>query len=171
MNYRLANKKDLPGVVDFLKLVDNDFVPPLSKRFDIRKEVKSLFEHGEKFLLLEKKGKFIGLLSFSEKWAKTPDAWITFLVVHPAFREKFFGRNLIAQCFNILIGDKSPKVVVRTWSTNQKALELYDKQGFKITKGLKDDRGKDLDTILLEKPVEEIKIIIKKGKHGDTKER
>lgn len=163
MNYRLATKKDLPQIVDFLKLIDNDFQPSLSKRFDIDKEVKSLFEHGEKFLLLEKEQKLLGLLSFSEKWAKTPDAWITFLAVHPTCREKFYGRNLMAECFNILIGDKSSKVVVRTWSTNQKALELYNKQGFQILKVIKDDRGKDLDTIVLEKPVEEIKIIIKKG--------
>jgi ribosomal protein S18 acetylase RimI-like enzyme len=169
MNYRLATKKDLPQIINFFKLIDVDFIPPLSKRFDVEREIKSLFEHSEKFLLLEKKKRIIGLVSFSENWGGGPDTYISFLIVHPSYRGKFIGRNLLAKCFNILIGDKVPKVVTRTWATNKKALELYEKEGFGIKKTLQDDREKGLNTIFLEKPLEGIHII-KKGKYEDSPE-
>jgi len=166
MNYRLATQDDLERVINFFQLVDNDFVPPLSKRFDIKKEIKSLFKHQEKFLLLEKKGRIIGVLSFSEDKNKKY-ALISYLVIHPAYRDKNLGRNLLEECFNLLIGDKIPKVIIQTWSTNQKALDLYSKKGFVIKKIVKDDRGPDLDTIILEEPLERIRINYKID--GDNK--
>jgi N-acetylglutamate synthase-like GNAT family acetyltransferase len=93
MNYRLATKKDLPQIINFFKLIDVDFIPPLSKRFDVEREIKSLFEHSEKFLLLEKKKRIIGLVSFSENWGGGPDTYISFLIVHPSYRGKFIGRT------------------------------------------------------------------------------
>jgi ribosomal protein S18 acetylase RimI-like enzyme len=162
MNYRLATSKDLPSIVSFFKLVDTDFVPPLSKRGgDIEKFTKSLFEHGEKFLLLEKKKRIIGILSFSESQKKDACAHISYLVIHPSYRDKCLGRNLLNECFNILIGDKASNVLLETWSTNKKALDLYKKEGFELKKILKCDRGDKSDTIVLEEPLEKIHIIKK----------
>ena len=169
MDYRLATKKDLPKIIIFFKLIDVDFIPPLSQRFDIEKEIKSLFEHGEKFLLLEKKKRIVGLVSFSEKCEGGSSACITFLAVHPSYREKFIGRNLLAECFNILIGNKAPKVVVKTWSTNKKALELYKKEGFEVKEILKNDRGGNLDMIVLEKSLEGIQLIRRENNEDSSK--
>jgi len=158
MNYRQATKKDFPKIVNFFKLNDSDFVPPLSKRApSIEQLVEGLFNQGEKFILLEKKGRIVGLLSFTQN-PKSKSAHISYLVIHPSYRDKGLGRNLLSECFNLLIGTKTPKVIVETWSTNQKALDLYDKKGFTIKEVFKDDRGKGLDTIVLEEPLEGINI-------------
>ena len=159
MQYRLAEKKDLPAIINFFKLVDIDFVPPLSEReICIDKKIESLFKHGESFLLLEKMGRIIGVITFSEDTKNSGDAHISYFAIHPSYRDKCLGRNLISECFNILIGDKSPGVLVETWSENKKALELYTKKGFAVQKVFKCDRGKNLDTIVLEEPLEGIHI-------------
>ena len=94
------------------------------------------------------------LLNFLKK----KEAIISTLAIHPKYRGKFLGRNLLSECFNILIEDKISKVNIHTWSTNKDALNLYKKKGFIIEKIKKEDRGKDIDTIFLSEVLEGIKI-------------
>lgn len=170
MNYHLANKNDLPKIVSFFELVDNDFVPTLSEReINIEKKIKSLYKHGEKFLLLQKMKRIIGVISFSENQSGKGNAHISYFAIHPSYREKFLGRNLLCECLNILIGDKEAWVQVETWSDNKKALELYNKEGFEVKKVLKSDRGKNLDTIILEEPLEDIHILRKEKNENSSK--
>ena len=164
MNYKLATKKDLPRVVNFFQLVDKDFIPYLSKRFDIEKNLYSLFEHDEKILILEKIKRILWVICFSIDQNKKNCAHISYLAIHPSHRNKLLGRNLLNECLNILIGNKVSKVFIETWSTNKEALDLYDKKGFVIKKIINNDRGEGLDTIVLEEPIAGIKTFKKKEK-------
>ncbi len=77
--------------------------------------------------MLEKSNKILGICGFHKHWKDTNDAYVSIIAVHPDWRQKGLGQNLMAECFNILIDEKVPKVILKTWSENEQLQDIHIK--------------------------------------------
>lgn len=159
---REAEKKDQALIRAFIELVDSEFYPPLSKRpggIEERIE-KSLAKPEANFIIAEarqnpEKGSELertaGLLSYERAWEGEKNAYISFVAVNPNFRNRKIASRLIKALEEKMHPEGMEQIYVCTWSTNQPARTLYEKQGFLTERIIKEDRGPGVDTLYLAK--------------------
>jgi ribosomal protein S18 acetylase RimI-like enzyme len=156
---RKATHKDFKELYNFFELVNNDFIPPISKRRGLpkKKEIENFTKkmiRGKKstMIIFESNRKINGIICFSEDYWKNKNIpHIVEFAVHKSHRHKGVGTLLLEYIFNLLERKGYKSVTIRTWSTNKLALNLYRKVGFKKIKTIKNDRGKGIDTIYFKK--------------------
>ncbi|MFQ6063400.1 MAG: GNAT family N-acetyltransferase [Methanosarcinales archaeon] len=149
MIVREAQKTDYYELYKFMELLDAEFVPPLSLREGgIEGRLNNtLCKHNSNFLIAEDVHGIRGIIGYKKHWKNELDAYVSIVAVHPKYRG-----NGISKILNDILQKKLKKDGIKylnvcTWSTNEAALNLYNKQGYKINCIKKNDRGEGIDTI------------------------
>ncbi len=157
MEIREGLPDDLERLIDFIELVDHEFVPPLSLRPDgIYDRVSgTLAKADSNFLIGESNGRVVGVVGYRKNWngieEAMEEAYISFIAVHPGHRGQNIARLLDRALAQKLGPDGMTHVNVTTWSTNPDAYRMYQRLGYVVSKTLKDHRGPGVDTIYFRK--------------------
>lgn len=139
------NKKYLDSLISLFKLIDKEFVPSVSER-DFDRCVDEVLSSSANLFIALYNEKVVGFISFFDK---PNNFYIDWLADHPNFRHHRVASILLEECIIKAKNLGKKGVEIGTWSTNNKALNLYKELGFKIIKTIKDDRGKGIDTVKL----------------------
>jgi ribosomal protein S18 acetylase RimI-like enzyme len=154
--------------------VDNDFVPPLSKRRSLEFWLE-IFDQGSILYAKAPLGDAVaGFLAYYP--ALDPDtyqrllpyvniapvvslpgsretfreAYLHFIAVTPAYRGRQVSSALLAQLLQEVQEQGISRLRVITWSTNTGSLNLYKKFNFTVFHRVPDDRGEGIDSVYLE---------------------
>ncbi|MCD9470814.1 GNAT family N-acetyltransferase [Photobacterium phosphoreum] len=119
----LINRQEF---LDFLNLVDLEFIPPLSNKIIFNDYYDKIMEVGN-IGCYYVNNKIIGLVIFYDN---QDIAQITLVAVDPKYRGKGIASKIINSVLNEI--NKSTRII--TWESNVRAICLYKKLGFKITK-------------------------------------
>jgi ribosomal protein S18 acetylase RimI-like enzyme len=148
---KFKNKKgEYEKLLNFLKLVDKDFYPPLSERCPLKEYLNAIVKDGI-IIYLTENNKVIGMIGYYYFSKKFNCAYINTIAVLKEFRGKEFGELLLKKCLSDIKNQNIKKVKTRTWSTNKISIHLYEKFGFKVCNIVKNDRGPGVDSIYFEK--------------------
>ena len=148
---------DLGRLIDFMELVDHEFVPPLSLRpGGIYDRVSStLAKADSNFLIGESNGRLVGAVGYRKNWNGIEkvigESYISFIAVHPGYRGQNNAMLLDRALVQKLWSDGMTHVNVTTWSTNPGAYRMYHCLGYVVSNTLKDHRGPGVDTIYFRK--------------------
>ena len=159
MEIREGLPDDLGRLVDFMELIDHEFVPPLSLRpSGIYERVSGTFAKVDSnFLICESNGRLVGAVGYRKNWNGIEEvmgeAYISFIAVHPVYRGQNIAKLLDRALAQKLGPDKVTHVNVTTWSTNPGAYRMYQRLGYVVSKTLKDHRGAGVDTIYFRKNI------------------
>ncbi|MBC2696774.1 MAG: GNAT family N-acetyltransferase [ANME-2 cluster archaeon] len=100
MEIREGLPDDLGRLIDFMELVDNEFVPPLSLRAGgIYERVSgTLAKVDSNFLIGESNGRLVGAVGYRKNYngieEVLEEAYISFIAVHPGYRGQNIARLL-----------------------------------------------------------------------------
>lgn len=159
-------------LLQVLKEVDQEFLPPLSHRKPLEFWM-TLFEKGTILYALERE-KVAGFLAYypsltgeilkelkacvnlgpvishPQTNSDYQGAYLHFIATSPPFR----GNKISSLLMTTLLEDVQQKNVTRmrvvTWSTNNESLHLYTKHGFRIFHRAPNDRGEGVASVYLE---------------------
>ena len=157
MKIREGLPDDLEQLINFMELVDQEFVPPLSLRQGgIYGRVSgTLVNVDSNYLVCESNGKIIGAVGYRKNYNGIEEilgeAYISFIAVHPACRGQNIGRLLERALVQDLCSDGITHINVTTWSTNPDAYHMYRQLGYFVSETLHDHRGPGVDTIYFRK--------------------
>ncbi|PIN85727.1 MAG: hypothetical protein COV47_00725 [Candidatus Diapherotrites archaeon CG11_big_fil_rev_8_21_14_0_20_37_9] len=157
------SKGEIEKLTNFLKEVDDDFLPPLSDtNFERLGTGKSLGEYLGKFpkkglIYAEKNGKVTGLLGYFDYFEKYGTGFIENVSVLKSQRQHGIGSKMLEMAINTMKKTGIEKITVRTWTTNAASIRLYKKFGFNIKKTIHNDRGNGVGSIIFEKNIGEKK--------------
>jgi len=136
MEIREGLPDDLERLIDFMELVDNEFVPPLSLQpGGIYERVSgTLAKVDSNFIIGESNGRVVGAMGYRKNWNGIEEvlgeAYISFIAVHPGYR----GQNIARLLDRALAKKRGPvwvtHVNVTTWSTNPGAYRMYQQLGY-----------------------------------------
>lgn len=145
---------DYHRIYRFMKLVNDDFTPPLDEREkNIQERIQNtLYKPDSGYLILESQTMdsnifIIGIIGFDKYWKNEMDAYINFLAIHPEYRGLGLSSILVKKVESKLKYEGIQHINVCTWSTNKPVLNFYEKRNFQVNQVLKNDRGYGLDTI------------------------
>lgn len=147
MNFLIKNynQKYKSDVLCLFKLVDHEFVPTIKDRgFD--NCTKEIFAKNVSVKLAIYQEKVVGLISYIKK---DNFVYVDWLMDHPNFRHHRVASILLEECMIKAKKEESKYVEIKTWSTNERALCLYQELGFKIVCSIANDRGNNIDTVEL----------------------
>jgi len=139
MEIREGLPDDLGRLIDFMELVDHEFVPPLSSRpGGIYDRVSgTLAKVDSNFLIGESNGSVVGAVGYRKNWNGTEEvmgeAYISFIAVHPGYRGQNIARLLDRALAKKLWSDRMTHVNVTTWSTNPGAYRMYQQLGYVVS--------------------------------------
>jgi len=157
MEIREGLPDDLERLIDFMELVDNEFVPPLSLQpGGIYERVSgTLAKMDSNFIIGESNGRVVGAMGYRKNWNGIEEvlgeAYISFIAVHPGYRGQNIARLLDRALAKKLCPVWVTHVNVTTWSTNPGAYRMYQQLGYVVSKTLKNHRGPGVDTIYFRK--------------------
>ena len=157
MEIREGLADDFEILIDFMELVDHEFVPPLFLRpGGIYERVSgTLAKVDSNFLIGDSNGRVVGVVGYRKNWNGIKkvlgEAYISFIAVHPEYRGQSIARLLDRALVQKLGPGGMTHVNVTTWSTNLGAYRIYQHLGYVVSKTLKDHRGPGVDTIYFRK--------------------
>lgn len=154
-------------ILELMTLCDNDFVPPMSKRFSpfqsdlsaagseseasILRYYKAMMK--ETVLCAVEDGVLLGFVTYVEDLeykdvitaADQPNLYVCTLIVNPLAR----GRGLTYRMYDYLFNEKyaDRSIFTRTWSTNAAHISILKKYGFEEIHRIPNDRGESIDTV------------------------
>lgn len=127
--------------IDFLISIDNEFIPPLSKKIDFDEFYSKIIKNAN-VRFIYKENKIIGLIVF---YNNLNFAQITLVAVDTRSRGQGLAYNLLSSILNEI--DKPIRII--TWKENKKAIDLYKRVGFEIIGNDINEYG--INQILMEK--------------------
>ena len=149
-----------------LAAADDEFVPPLSARegttqteglSEQRNDVLDEYYEqciDQSFILAYEADTVYGFLSFKrgydiEEFGQyTPSTYVSTVIVDPDTRREGYARAMYEELLtNTPEEIRDPYVTTRTWSTNDRHLNLLDDLGFELLERVEDDRGDGIDTV------------------------
>ena len=160
-------KKYSNDILMLMKLCDNDFVPPMSKRFspfqselghsENESESGILHYHSammnESVICIVENGTLLGFVTYVENYINQtvitdkdlPNIYVCTLIVNPSAR----GRGLTMVMYDHLFYEKytDRNLFTRTWSTNRAHISILKKYGFHEIHRIENDRGEGIDTV------------------------
>ena len=125
-------------IYNLIKKYDKEFVPPL---LDINKL------YNQNFIIARDKNNnnLIGFLSYYNTEIQEVDCnYITTIIVDKNYRRKGVAYSLYNEMFTL---NTDLPIIVRTWSTNEKYINLLRKLDYVCFNVLKNNRGNGMDTM------------------------
>jgi len=139
------DEKYKEDILQLFKLVDKEFIPTISDRgFD--NCIKEIFAKNVFVQLAVYQEKVVGVISYIKN---NNFVYVDWLMDHPSFRHHRVASILLEECIIKAKKEKFKYVKIKTWSTNEKALCLYQELGFNIIDSVSNDRGNGVDTVEL----------------------
>ncbi len=160
-------------LLEVLKAVDQDFLPPLSQRRDLEFWLE-LFEKGI-IIYAQVEDRVAGFIVYYpalknqilqdlqscvnvDPVLKNPNsdevfqgAYMHFIAISPEFRGKNIASALMNELNESMMRNGISSLRVITWSSNIKSLNLYKKHGYYIYKrNLDPNRGEGVESVYLE---------------------
>lgn len=124
----------------------SSYVYPWSARFFLQE----IAAQCARPILAEICGQIVGYVLF---WVLPDDVDVHNIAVHPSFRRRGIGRQLLQQAIAAAHSRGSPRVTLEVRKSNLGAQKLYESLGFFVTgmrKGYYSDDGEDAITMALE---------------------
>ena len=148
---KFTNKnEEYKKLLDFLKNVDDDFYPPLSRRSPLKDYLDAIIKDGI-IIYLIKDNEIIGIVGYYYFSKEFNCAYIKIIAILKEFRRKKLGKLLLENCLSDLKNNNIERVKIKTWSTNKINIRLCEKLGFQVCNIVKNDRDFGIDSIYLEK--------------------
>ena len=132
-NISLIQSKDLNDYSDILKEFDNFFGEEFEK--DIKAWCNNKKDNmpgfWEVYLIKLNNNKIVGITGiYSLKSVKNDELWLGWFGVLKKYRNQGIGGNVLNKIFEIVRDKGAKELSVFTWNDN-KAIELFEKKGFK----------------------------------------
>lgn len=111
--------------------------------------VKPIARYG-KIYIIKYESKLIGFVEMLKKWGKD-EVYIYSFAIKGNMQGKSFGKKLMEYTINQLKKEKISKLSLTVNGENIHAVKLYEKFGFKKIKTLKDEYGRGVHRVYMEK--------------------
>ncbi|WP_262731121.1 GNAT family N-acetyltransferase [Alloalcanivorax marinus] len=131
MTWRLVEDDDSKRVVDFLRLVDGYFYPPLHLRVDIDDYAIKLAHHATNFFLVAE-NRDIAHSAFYCNNAKYRVAFLSSLSIHPEFRGSGAAGHILQETVKACHQRGMVRLRLEVDARNLRAVKFYLKQGFRF---------------------------------------
>ena len=146
---RRGTADDLAAVLAFFRLLDDEFVPPLSQREPLEERARAAVSapgYGCALVTTES-GETIALAVFRRfADATRPTAELSFFGVHPDWRRRALGSAFRGWLLDELRTLGFVAVRTRTWSSNRAMIALNRRHGFELIRVAVDERGPGVDS-------------------------
>lgn len=132
LSYRFK-KASSDDIIEHLNKCTNDFNPPLNKCVNIIEYGGKIYN---KTLTFEcwNKNKLIGLIAAYFNDFETNTGFITNVSVIKEYQGYGIASKLLSNTINYAKENKFNKILLEVYKTNNKAIKLYEKYGFKMIK-------------------------------------
>lgn len=126
-------KASSDDIIEHLNKCSNDFNPPLNKCVNIIEYGRKIYN---KALTFEcwKNTKLIGLIAAYFNDFETNTGFITNVSVIKEYQGNSIASKLLSNTINYAKENKFNKILLEVYKTNNKAIKLYEKYGFKMIK-------------------------------------
>lgn len=129
MKYEWCSGKQYSDRINnFLKKVDKDMIPQLSKRVVICEYANKLAFNSDTLFV---KNKYQDIAACSV-YCNREDAFISSIAVKKKFRNQQIATNLLKETIEHVKGKKCSKIFLKVWNKNIPAVKLYEKIGFSL---------------------------------------
>lgn len=150
---RIINNTEINDIekelINYLYNHDKDFPIPITNKVDIEKYVQKILKLGHCLISFDNK-KIVGILIYYDNDIETNTAFLSLVSVDKEYRNQGIASKMINHLIkNMENVDYIKYIDVPTHITNETAIILYKKFGFKFT-GIK----KEDNTIILRKVLE-----------------
>jgi len=115
------------NIVDFIKKLDHEFVPPLLVRgMNIDHYVEKIFRQGDAALALVQ-DQLVGLVTFYCNDLESRTAYLSWTGVDPDYRGRGISIRLISKCLEKCRNAGMQRLNVDTWDTHDQMIGIYQK--------------------------------------------
>jgi ribosomal protein S18 acetylase RimI-like enzyme len=153
MTFRKPILEDKAKIEDFLILVRNDYIPPLTKE-EMEDEINEIYLGNRKAILaVTVKRQLVGYLSWKQYPKNKNFGYIANLAVDPNFRHKGISIKLRKMAFAQIKKANYKGAYTTTWHKNKVVIESNQKIGMKLVRTYRDEkfRGPGAKTCLFRK--------------------
>jgi len=123
----LLNTSKLTDIQEHLESCDNNFIPPLSSKINIKDYSKKLFQHAERYEAWDRH-LLIGLVAMYVSPKNT--GFITNVSLLKDYQGAGIANKLVTNCINSAVEKKIGLIELEVNLNNYVALNLYSKLGF-----------------------------------------
>jgi ribosomal protein S18 acetylase RimI-like enzyme len=128
-----ANWNDFNDILNLLNAVNNEFVPPLTDSENLRVKITRILNDRQRgWIKAVDEGVVIGVVAIIYNYRRPQLGLIETLAVLPEFRRLGIGKKLVQFAMSKLFQSGMETSLITTWETNEAALAMYEKLGFKM---------------------------------------
>ncbi len=128
-----ANWNDFNDILNLLTAVNNEFVPPLSEGENLRVKITRILNDRRRgWIKAVDGGRVVGVVAIIYHYRRPQLGLIETLAVLPKFRRLGIGVKLVQFAMFKLFKNGMEASLITTWETNNAALAMYEKLGFKM---------------------------------------
>ena len=134
MNFYVINKDMIAAkedLINFLKVMDNEFPKPLSKKVKIEDYIEKLINNGI-IIVSKDKNNIVGLVAGYINDYKECLAYISIIAVKNEYRSKHIGKKLLNIFENIALKNGMKNILLTVHRDNKRAIEFYKKNNYSI---------------------------------------
>jgi len=155
---REASKEDARAITDVVNSVASEkrYILTEKSREDWDKAVSEIKEKGRGLLIVaQADGKVVGMGHLTKgKWEKNRHVGFLGMVILKEFREIGIGTAMMDYMMRYARQERLEKISLNVFSTNERAIHLYQKFGFKLEGAIKRQykiEGKYVDELFMRK--------------------
>lgn len=126
------NEAGEDDIVGHLALCDANFIPPLSRRVDLRVYARKIVDRAFRFEAWAA-GQLIGLVAVYGNDPAHRNAFVTSVSVLPEWQGRGIAVHLLGDCIRQVRALGFGGIELEVDRRNTKAIGLYERQGFKTT--------------------------------------
>ena len=128
-----ANWNDFNDILALLNAVNDEFVPPLTEGESLRVKITRILNDRRRgWFKAVDGGRVVGVVAVIYHYRRPQLGLIETLAVLPEFRRFGIGMKLVQFAMSKLFQDGMDASLITTWETNEAALAMYKKLGFKM---------------------------------------
>jgi len=128
-----ANWNDFNDILNLLNVVNNEFVPPLTDGENLRVKITRILNDRRRgWIKAVDRERVIGVVAVIYNYRRPQLGLIETLAVLPEFRRIGIGIKLVQFAMSKLFQDGMDASLITTWETNEAALAMYERLGFKV---------------------------------------
>ena len=128
-----ADWRDFNGILEVLRLVDEEFIPTLTETENLYVKVSRIFNDRKRgWIKAVAHGRVIGVVAVIYDYTRPKLGLIETLAVAPEYRRCGIGRRLVQFAMLVLLQNGMESSLITTWETNTAAIRLYLSFGFKL---------------------------------------
>jgi ribosomal protein S18 acetylase RimI-like enzyme len=128
-----ANWNDFNDILNLLNAVNNEFVPPLTEGENLRVKITRVLNDRLRGWIKAVDGeRVVGVVAVIYHYRRPQLGLIETLAVLPESRRLGIGMKLVQCAMSKLFQNGMDASLITTWETNEAALAMYEKLGFKM---------------------------------------